>query len=224
MVAFALKRIRVVDITHQGEIGDPFQEMNAAFRQIGVAVPIFLNSVSHVDDQDSRPIEGGLYVGPRQVHIKMMVAKNGTNRQLVVMLRTHFDDPVSVDNDGKPTDVSRDPEQELMGFHDIVNVPSHGAAAVRATFATPGALVGTGRDRTYRLVVLAQPTVHGDRFSVDVRVPHGWSVDGPTTASGTLSGDVILDLHLHESAVAWLFDAVVARPFRLATGLIGRLF
>jgi len=151
-------------------------------------------------------------------------AARGTNRQLLVILRTHGDDPISVTNAGTSTQVSRDAEQELVGYHDVLNIPPHASTAIRATLVTANALAGNGRDRTYILDVLSQPTVRADAVSIAVHVPRGWSVDGPTTFSGPLTHDVVLQLHLHESLVASMFDAFIARPFRLAVGLLRHLF
>ena len=151
-------------------------------------------------------------------------APNGTNRDLVVVLRTPGDDPLAVTNGGVATEVSRDPEGVLVGYHDVVNVPSHGSMVMRANLATTGAVTGSGRDRTYRLVVLSQPIAHPDQLSIRIRAPAGWSVVGPTIYSGPLNGDQVFEVHLHHGALAWLTDVAVMGPFRVAARLIGRLF
>ncbi len=144
----------------------------------------------------------------------------GTNRQILVLLRHPGDEMQRIIIGDRETPLSRDREGELRAYHGSISARAESSVLVEGDFIVPGGLSGSGRDRTYRLHVLRQPTAFPDTLSVEVDVPRGWTAAGPVRIEGPLDADVVLEVPLRQSFRAWVVETTVLRPWRLARDLL----
>lgn len=150
--------------------------------------------------------------------------ERGWNRQLMLLLRHPADRLERFRVDGKPAPTGRDLERFLRSHTSFLLVAPGGQVDVRAEFALPEAMTGEGRHRTYRLHVLRQPVAHADRYDVRVVAPRGWNVRGPTSFSGPLTRDLVLEVRLEQTRRAWAIQNFVLDPLRAGLRLIRSAF
>ncbi len=148
----------------------------------------------------------------------------GTNRQILMFLRSGNDESSKLVVDDKEVTFLRAVESNLRAYRSTVDVPLGGKSTAKLTSSSPDAVVRQGDERIYRLHVLRQAVANPDFAEIYVEVPKGWTASGKTTFLGDLTEDVVLEVHLTKTVRGSIVRALFTEPLRLAGDLLGRLF
>ncbi|MEX0874326.1 MAG: DUF4012 domain-containing protein [Actinomycetota bacterium] len=149
----------------------------------------------------------------------------GSNRSLLLLIRAPPEklDSLQIGDDDDPTAV-REREGRLRSYRSSLEIPAMSGITLKASSTTPGALIGDGTRRTYRLEVLPQALAHPDHCEVVIEVPRGWSARGRTRFSGDLTRPLSFDVEFTRTRRATFVDEVILDPARAIGRFLGGLF
>ena len=136
----------------------------------------------------------------------------GTNRQIVVVVRSPGDTLGRFTVDDNAVTVVEEPEGDLRSYRSTVEVPARSSSQSIVATTVPGALTGIGDERVYRLHVLRQAVANPDFAEIEIVVPAGWTADGQTRFLGDLTEDVILEVRLHRTVRSSIVDTLFLGP------------
>jgi hypothetical protein len=149
--------------------------------------------------------------------------EKGTSRQILGVVRSS-DELRSLRVADRSVSPSRSQEGRLRAYRWVLDVPPGSSTTVRMSSDVQAAFAGSGRRRTYRLMILPQPVAHADRLAVEIDAPLGWRVWGPTRFEGYLNGDIIMEVELTQTGPGWLYEHLWSRPWKLARQVLDGIF
>lgn len=132
----------------------------------------------------------------------------GANRQVAFIARTRQGDIEWLRVNQEHHDPLVSYERSLNVFHAGLDIPPEGSTVLTGRLVTLDAFQERDGELVYRLHLLRQPIGHPDNYDVDIAIPKGWGADGPTSFSGPLHQDQVLELHLHETLRARIVSAI----------------
>jgi hypothetical protein len=150
--------------------------------------------------------------------------RKGTNRQIVMLVRSARDELRRLQIGGESTQSSNAFEGPLHAYRSTIDLPAEGRTTVSAASDVAGALERVGDELVYRLVVMRQPVAHPDFADIEIVAPKGWTATGTSRYLGDLTRDVTLEIRLERSTRGSLVETVFARPWRFMRRTIAKVF
>jgi hypothetical protein len=147
----------------------------------------------------------------------------GTNRQTVRILASGGATVRAVTVDGRVLDPAVAREGDLRSYSVGADIPPSSSVQIQLTSTVQHAVTLVPGGRVYRLRILPQPVAEPDFADIAIQPPAGWLIEGKTSYTGALKGDLVLEVRLHQTRRAWLFQRVVVDPWRLAGDIVGRI-
>jgi hypothetical protein len=150
--------------------------------------------------------------------------RKGTNRQIVMLVRSPTDDLRRFEVDDRAEQSSDAFEGPFPTYRTTIEMPPQSRTSLVASSTIERAVTRSDDEHVYKLVVMRQPVANADFADIEIEVPKGWRASGQTRFLGDLTHDVTLEVRLERTARGSVLDSVVMRPWGSVKRLFGRVF